>query len=463
MLVYGLLYFVLRWFFLEDLKSFFPGIEWNHFLGLVFLLFSGGGVLLFTGMMAFVYFELLIPMGILFSRLKRIHIQEDASEEELESDETGEWTELESALANLRSELQKSKKGMNQNVALLATLVDALPEGVLAVDRRLRPVFFNETFLDILHLTRDDLQTRNLFELIRDPQVNSCFESCLRGQGKSRVVFVSPKGGLIYQVTVAPIRDSDGEGIRGVVSVFQDVTDLKKLESMRIDFVANVSHELRTPLTSVKGYAQTLMEDIRERRFEQGERYLEVIGRNVDRLLELVGDLLDLSSLESGVGLRLTEVKTETLTQSILEQVEPDRRRKNLEIVVKGTEARLVADAARVQQVLLNLVQNAIKYVPEGRRIEIEWRDVGSGLELLVRDNGPGIAEEHLPRLFERFYRVDKARNREAGGTGLGLAIVKHIMQRHGGSVRVQSTLGMGTEFICHFPWRTVELPIVET
>jgi two-component system phosphate regulon sensor histidine kinase PhoR len=240
--------------------------------------------------------------------------------------------------------------------------------------------------------------------------------------------------------------------IKGVVGVFQDVTELKKLERMRIDFVANVSHELRTPLTSVKGYAQTLLEDLKAKRYDQGEKYIEVVNRNVDRLLVLVGDLLDLSSIESGLQLQIRRLNARTILKPVMDQVAPLQNSKEIKIDIDSKAEELDGDETRVQQVLLNLIQNAIQYIPEKHTIKIVWSNVEKGVELRVCDDGPGIAPEHLSRLFERFYRVDMARNRESGGTGLGLAIVKHIMQRHGGTVRVESQVGKGTEFICYFP-----------
>lgn len=453
LLIYTGLLLLFRYVFLEDLGSALPGVDWNHFLSIIFLLFIGASLALFVGLMAFVVFELFLPMGVLFGRLKRFNnIEEDVSEDELSTEEPGEWTELESALAAIRKELQRSKKGMDQNVSLLGTLVDALPEGILAVDRRLRPVFYNETMLSIVQIKGGDLREKNLLEVMRNPEVNKAFERSLSSREKTRVEYLIPSEGRSFQVTVAPIFEGSSQVVRGVVGVFQDVTDLKKLERMRIDFVANVSHELRTPLTSVKGYAQTLMEDLKARRYEQGEKYIEVVNRNVDRLLALVGDLLDLSSIESGIKIGIKKCKTRDVTQTVLDQVSRLQNEKNIQISTIYHAGEFDGDDARAQQVLLNLIQNAIQYIPSNHKIEICWESVENGVQLRVKDNGPGISQEHLSRLFERFYRVDASRNRENGGTGLGLAIVKHIMQRHGGSVRVISQMSVGTEFICYFP-----------
>jgi two-component system phosphate regulon sensor histidine kinase PhoR len=179
------------------------------------------------------------------------------------------------------------------------------------------------------------------------------------------------------------------------------------------------------------------------------------MNRNVDRLMALISDLLDLSSLESADeegAFQKASVRTAEVTERALAQVEKRRAEKNIEIVTRFGADRVDADLRRLEQVLVNLLENAVKYIPAERRIEVAWEARPEGVFLHVRDNGQGIPAEHLPRLFERFYRVDQARSREAGGTGLGLAIVKHIMQRHGGAVWVMSEVGQGTEFVCRFP-----------
>ena len=225
-------------------------------------------------------------------------------------------------------------------------------------------------------------------------------------------------------------------------------------EQLRIEFVQNVSHELRTPLTSIIGFTATLRTDFKKKDFSFFERHLDALSRNSERLLNLVDDLLDLSNLESSSNVLLkSQVPTEEITQKALSIVDSKRTLKKQSIQCIYESPQVIGDARRIEQVIINLVDNAIKYIPEHGSITIRWfANQDKGICLSVQDNGPGIPEADLPRLFERFYRVDKARTRDSGGTGLGLAIVKHIMIRHGGSVHVHSTLGSGTEFQCHFP-----------
>jgi two-component system phosphate regulon sensor histidine kinase PhoR len=234
------------------------------------------------------------------------------------------------------------------------------------------------------------------------------------------------------------------------------IAALKRAEKMRIDFVANVSHELRTPLTSIKGYTETLIEDLAQGRAADPE-FLNIILKNSNRLLSLINDLLDLSAIESGADhLHPALIDLKEFSGTVLDALQHSAEKKNTELTLEVKTPQLIADPKRTEQVLVNLVENAIKYCPMDSKVRITWEeasnDQGREILLKVSDNGPGIPEKHLDRLFERFYRIDKGRSREMGGTGLGLSIVKHILQRHHGSIEVESALGRGTTFTCRFP-----------
>jgi two-component system phosphate regulon sensor histidine kinase PhoR len=227
---------------------------------------------------------------------------------------------------------------------------------------------------------------------------------------------------------------------------------LKKAEKMRIEFVANVSHELRTPLTSIKGYAETLLQDLEDGR-KMDPDFLRIILKNSDRLLALINDLLDLSAIESGADeLHPAELDIKEITDHVALHLETLAQKKNTQIITEVHTPNVPADPKRIEQVLTNLIDNAIKYCPPQSEIRVKWTLEANEVVLRVSDNGPGIAEKYLDRLFERFYRLDKGRSREMGGTGLGLSIVKHIMQRHNGTVHAESILGKGTTFVCKFP-----------
>jgi two-component system phosphate regulon sensor histidine kinase PhoR len=263
-------------------------------------------------------------------------------------------------------------------------------------------------------------------------------------------------------LSVAPLKDAESGEIFGAVGIFHDVTELKQAEQIRIEFVGNASHELRTPITSIKGYVETLKEDLKTKNYDGAEQFVGIISRNVDRLTFLVNDLLDLSALESGGELKKVQVSTQEVTEAALKQLETRRANRKQTVNVIDHVRTVMADSQRVEQVLLNLIDNAIKYTPEGRQIDVTWDLQGDDVILKVKDNGAGIAFEHQSRLFERFYRVDAGRSREQGGTGLGLAIVKHIMIKHGGSIRLVSEpgRGSGSEFICTFPNSRVAQPL---
>jgi two-component system, OmpR family, phosphate regulon sensor histidine kinase PhoR len=234
-----------------------------------------------------------------------------------------------------------------------------------------------------------------------------------------------------------------------------DISAIERVEKIRRDFIANVSHELRTPLTSIRGYAETLLET--ESLNDGNTRdFLQIIRRNAERMSRLTEDLLVLARVESGEAkLDLqSQCAQQLVTESVSSMLETARD-SDIEIVVAQVPDSLVtADAYAIHQVFANLISNAIRYAAGGKKIEVGGEDQPGAVEFFVRDFGPGIASEHVPRIFERFYRVDKARSRETGGTGLGLAIVKHIVLNHGGTVRVQSSLGHGSTFYFSLPKR---------
>ena len=257
----------------------------------------------------------------------------------------------------------------------------------------------------------------------------------------------------LFSVKVSPLREEKGQSpLYGAMALFHDITEIKKAEQIRIEFVENASHELRTPLTSIKGFVDTAKEDLQCGRTEHLGYFLGVISKSVDRLTDLVSDMLTLSSLESGTGVKRETVRPNEFTQDLIERMSSLAAEKQIMIKVINEANEFSADPRKVEQVLTNLVGNAIKYIQVGGKIDVRWEEDDDHVILRVIDNGPGIAEVHLKRLFERFYRIDKGRSRDVGGTGLGLSIVKHIMQTHGGCVQVKSETGQGAEFICLFP-----------
>ncbi len=377
-------------------------------------------------------------------------------------DEPGEWQDLEKTVAKLSSGMRRNESQLVREREELVTILGSVHEAIVAMGPDTEPLYYNSRFAVLFGTGVTGGDAVPLRERFRLPELLSGFNRVL-AEGSTRTFPVKLRTALHdsereFSVAVSPLKTRDEKPVvYGAVAIFHDISELKASEQIRIDFVANASHELKTPLTSIKGYVDTVREDLRHGRFDDAPRFLDVVGRNVDRLILLVNDLLDLSVLDSGAEVRKSLVDTHEVTEQALRAIE-GRRSKRPKIELDIQAPRVLGDAGRIEQVLVNLIDNAIKYSPDDAEIKIVWQH-GTGVNqsytvLSVVDTGPGILDEHLPRLFERFYRVDAGRAREVGGTGLGLAIVKHIVLGHGGSIAVRSKPGEGSEFICRFPVR---------
>ncbi len=327
---------------------------------------------------------------------------------------------------------------------------NSMVEGVLVLDEANRVELVNHSLQKLFSLTAD-VRGRTIIEAFRLPELAEVMKR-LR-QECSMQSFTLELPGMEerwVEVNAAAVLDRDGIQ-RGAILVFHDLTRIKQLERTRQEFVANVSHELRTPLSLIKGFVETLLEGAKNDP-EKSTRFLQTIEKHADRLTFLIEDLLTISRLESGqIIMNLHTVDMREETQRVLEDLRSraDEKQITLDNLVPE-RLRAHADADRLQQVLFNLIENAIKYGRPSGRATIGGGPAADGkTEVWVRDDGPGIPAESRERVFERFYRVDRARSRETGGTGLGLSIVKHIVQAHGGEVWLTSEVGEGTTF--HF------------
>ena len=326
-------------------------------------------------------------------------------------------------------------------------LFDSMIEGMLLLDDHGRVQLANESLRKLLETTAD-LRGKTIMEALRWHELAALSDRLNREKNVSEEMEIHRVARTCLLVNAVVVTDGAGRE-QGQLFVFHDVTRLKELENIRKEFVGNVSHELRTPLSLIKGFAQTLLDGAKDNP-EQADRFLQKIDKHSDRLLFLIEDLLAISRLESGqVALNIQRVDLHDLTQRVLDDLaeRAAARAATLENQVPP-ETFILADADRLQQVLYNLTENAIKYGKSPGWVAVGTRQHASDtLEIFVTDDGPGIPPESLGRVFERFYRVDRARSRESGGTGLGLAIVKHIVQAHGGEVWVKSELQKGATF----------------
>lgn len=348
------------------------------------------------------------------------------------------------ALRQMHRQLADRFGELRREQAEIAALVESMVEGVIAADERGRIVTANPAARRLLGY--DPLDTLpDLAELFRAKAAREVVDAVLAGtQVENREVELDGRSVLL---NARPLPAG------GAVLVIHDLTELRRLEAVRRDFVANVSHELKTPLTSISGYAETLLSDPPDA--ETTHTFLGTILGNAHRMQRLVDDLLDLSRIESGrwqpasvevdVAFAAREAWTEVAAR-------PDARRVGFSVAVEPDAETICADPDALRQVLANLLENSLRYTPAGGAIVCTARREGDGVAVAVRDTGAGITREHLTRIFERFYRADASRARQEGGTGLGLAIVKHLVEAHGGRVAAESELGHGTTVTCWFP-----------
>ena len=321
-----------------------------------------------------------------------------------------------------------------------------MEDGLLVVDARSRITLMNSTFQKLFDL-RDPAVDVPLVEAVRHATLDQLIAETLEtGEATRSELSVTDSrthSERHIEVSAVPIKRADDE-MPGAVVLFHDITELKQVDQIRREFVANVSHELRTPLSILRGYIEVLLDEPETPR-EELARILSIMERHSKRLQRLVHDLLSLAQLESsGATLEVSAVRVDELFNNLIRDWKEKLAAKNLKVIVDLTPEALTlhADGTRLEEALYNLLDNAVKFSLENGEIYLRATRLGSDMVLSVSDNGLGIGKEHLSRTFERFYRADKARSRELGGTGLGLAIVKHIAQLHGGRVEAESELG---------------------
>jgi len=356
-----------------------------------------------------------------------------------------EIAQVAGALDRTARRLEENFAAIRESRSELEALLNSMTDGVIAVSSDLKVRWANQAIGSIVH-QRVRIGSP-VIELLRHPDFLATLNASLKSRRREHAIAASLYGRRSFSVTTEPLPDG------GVVTVLHDISEVERVEKTRRDFIANVSHELRTPLTSIRGYAETLLESDGALN-DSTREFLDVIRRNAERMGRLTEDLLVLARVESGEDkLDLRPQPASHLLAEAASSLQEDARAAGVEFAVEPAgDWMVMADAYAVHQVFGNLISNALRYAQSGKKIIIGATEKADGIEFFVRDFGPGIASEHLPRIFERFYRVDKARSRESGGTGLGLAIVKHIVLNHGGSVRVESAVGHGSTFFVVLP-----------
>jgi len=362
----------------------------------------------------------------------------------VEDGSSDEFGQVAGALDITARELERSFAALQTSQHQLETLLNSMQDAVIAVGEDERVQWANQMMSRLV--PQGTRLNSPIVETVRDPD----FLRAVRGASQNRKVCaaraVSVRPGRTFDVTAAPLPGG------GAVAVLRDLTETERVEKTRRDFIANVSHELRTPLTSIQGYTETLLDGSQEN--DHSREFLEIIRKNAARMSRLTEDLLTLARVESGEQrFDVQPVSSAELLQEAVQSFREFARVQGVELKVEDTaNSEVNADREAVHQVFSNLIDNALKYGGAGGTIILGARPCPRGVEFYVQDSGPGIPSEHLPRLFERFYRVDKARSRESGGTGLGLAIAKHIVLAHGGVIRAESELNHGSRFLFTLP-----------
>ena len=362
---------------------------------------------------------------------------------------------LAKALNEMATQLQDRILTITRQRNEVKAILSSLTEGVLAVDSRGRIVSLNEAAAHLLNIDPLGAQGHNIEEVIRNVGLQQFVRRTLASERPTEGDVSFPEeGGRSFRVHGAGLAGPQAERA-GAVIVLSDMTRIHRLENLRRDFVANVSHELKTPVTSIQGFVEALL-DSRPDDPEQASRYLRIIAKHAERLNAIIDDLLSLSRLEEGAEKRailFEDVKLRPALEAAIELAGVRAEQKRIKVELSCDDSiRAKINAPLLEQAIVNLVDNAVKYSDEGTTVQIEVLPQDKGTIIRVKDSGCGIPREHLARIFERFYVVDKSRSRKLGGTGLGLAIVKHIILVHGGHIGVESIPGKGTTFALHLP-----------
>ncbi|MEK4147040.1 ATP-binding protein [Robertmurraya sp. FSL W8-0741] len=358
---------------------------------------------------------------------------------------------LSTSINILARNLQGMVKANEIQQGRLSALIENMGSGLLLINSKGHINLINRTFIEVFRVERQNYLNRLYYHVIEHQEISDLIEEIFMTEQKVKKQMHLPIGieRRYFEVYGVPILGTNEEW-KGILLVFHDITEIKKLEQVRKDFVANVSHELKTPITSIKGFTETLLDGAKEDK-DALEHFLKIILEESDRLQSLILDLLELSKIEQqGYTLSIREVNINQLLEEMLPIVNQKAEEKEIKIILQPLQKNITIDGDyyRLKQIFINLISNAIAYSLQGGRVTVSIKEGKNTIAVSISDTGIGIAKEEIPRIFERFYRVDKARSRNSGGTGLGLAIVKHLVEAHKGKISVESALSKGTTFI---------------
>ncbi|HNR03795.1 MAG TPA: ATP-binding protein [Bacillota bacterium] len=369
---------------------------------------------------------------------------------------------LADSINDMASKLRDTITSLQDKNIKLESIMSSMINGIIAIDNSEKILFINHVAESLLGITGGEITGKHLLQVVRNNSIDNYFKKMLKDKEFFNTeVNLNDSNEKILKFHANSIKQNGENGIEGIIITIQDVTELRKLERVRTEFIANVSHELKTPLTSIKGFTETLKSfDFDDK--QDAIRFLNIIEDEADRLYRLINDILSLSELEQKKTKTVKEkIDIEKAVEEVLSVLKSQSDKKNIELSAKIQEGleSISGDGDKFKQMLINLIDNAVKYTPENGKVSIEAYKQSHNADLdkliiKVKDNGIGIPKQHIPRLFERFYRVDKARSRTIGGTGLGLAIVKHIVMLFNGEIEVTSEVGKGTEFRIILPMK---------
>ena len=371
------------------------------------------------------------------------------SESDMEDLYLNNEVHLTNSISHLAGMLRELKMVNDMEKVRLATLIENIGSGLVFIDEQGIVSLINRTFRKLFIKNENDFLNKPYYQGFDNIEIKNLIDNVFRTE-KSETIQVEVSFELetkTFYVVGEPIFSKENIW-KGVLVFYHDVTEMKRLENIRKDFVANVSHELKTPITSLKGFAETLLDGAKDDPATL-DQFLQIIHSESDRLQRIIGDLLELSVVEKDGKFDTQEVDVVSVVKDTFAILKKNAEKRNVTLALENSNESIIckADPFRMKQVLINLITNAISYSSEDSKVIVQIEETENVVQILVQDTGIGIEESELPRIFERFYRVDKARSRAHGGTGLGLAIVKHIMEAHGGQISVDSEVGKGSTF----------------